>query len=98
MPAPCGARASPLGVPPFASGDPAGAADPVPPRCPEHLPSWAEPRPRWRGRQKARWAVPVRRRAALGLGQVSELRGALQITSSGKTEGEKLLVFVVSLI
>lgn len=89
---------SPLCVPPFTSGDPAGAADPVPQHYPEHPPSRAKPQPRWRGRQEARWVVLVRRRAALGLRQVSELGGALQNTSSGKKEEEKLLVFVVSLM
>lgn len=87
----------PLCVPPFVSGDPAGAADPILQHYPEHPPSRAKPRPRWRGRQEARWVVLIHRRAALGLGQVSELRGALQKTSSGKKEGGKLLVFVVSL-
>lgn len=48
-PAPCGARVSPLRVPPAESGDPAGAANPVPPRAPR---SWAEPRPRCPGRQR----------------------------------------------
>lgn len=33
------ARISPLCVPPFASGDPAGAADPIPQHYPEHPPS-----------------------------------------------------------
>lgn len=91
---PCGARVSPLRVPPTASGDPAGAANPVPPRAPPHGPSPGRAVPG--GRESPR-AVPVGQRAALGLAQVAELRGALQIASSGKMEGEKPPVFVGSL-
>lgn len=42
-PAPWGARIRPLCVPPFASGDPAGAADPLLQRCPSTLPRGPSP-------------------------------------------------------